>query len=145
VRVIHKMHPGEEPEYYAEAGRALEWDPLTLTTIREPRLHEILEQSDVLVSAYSSTVLESLALGTPAIVFDGMVQRKLLHGDGYTHLEDVPGVEVVYSAGELTRCLDARQAAPPPDRAALRASPQLSEYLSNLDGQAAARVAALLG
>jgi hypothetical protein len=144
VRVIHKMHPGEEPEYYAEAARALEWDPLTLTTIREPRLYEILDQSDVLVSAYSSTVLESLALGTPAIVFDGMVRRKLLHGDGYTHLEDVPGVEVAYSTGELTRCLDARQAAPPPHRAGLRASAQLREYLSGLDGEASARVAALL-
>ena len=144
VRVIHKMHPGEEPEYYAEAARALEWDPLTLTTVREPRLYEILEQSDVLVSAYSSTVLESLALGTPAIVFDGMVQRKLLHGDGYTHLEDVPGVEIAYSGAELTSCLDSRQAAPPPDRGALRASAQLREYLSGLDGQAAARVAALL-
>jgi len=31
----------------------------------------------VLVTAYSSTVLEALVLGTPAIVFDGMVQRKL--------------------------------------------------------------------
>jgi len=75
VRVIHKIHPGEEGEYYAEAARALDWDPLKLTTIREPRLYEILEQSDVLVAAYSSTVLESLALCTPAIVFDGPVRE----------------------------------------------------------------------
>src|SRR5262249_28281131 len=126
------------------AARALDWDPLKLTTIQEPRLYDILEQADVLVAAYSSTVLESLALGTPAVVFDGMVQRKLLHGNGYTPLEHVPGVEVAYSAGELMRYLDARQAAPPPDRSALRASAQLREYLSNLDGQSAARVAALL-
>src|SRR5262249_4508214 len=134
----------EEGEYYAEAARALDWDPLKLTTIREPRLYEILEQSDVLVAAYSSTVLESLALCTPAIVFDVMVQRRLLHGDGYTHLEDVPGVEVAYSRAELTELLDARQAAPPPDRAGLCSSAQLREYISSLDGEAAARVAALL-
>src|SRR5206468_2646595 len=30
ARVIHKMHPGEELEYYAAAARALGWDPLTL-------------------------------------------------------------------------------------------------------------------
>jgi hypothetical protein len=144
VGVIHKMHPGEELEYYAAAGRALGWDPLKLTTIREPVLHDVLEQSDLLVTAYSSTVLESLVLGTPAIVFDGMVQRRLLHDDS-TPLTRVPGVTIVYSVVELHQQLDARRSAPPPDRAALRASPELREYLSGLDGQATARVAGLLG
>jgi CDP-glycerol glycerophosphotransferase (TagB/SpsB family) len=144
IRVIHKMHPGEELEYYAAAGRALAWDPLTLTTIREPILYDVLERSDLLVTAYSSTVLEGLVLGTPAIVFDGMVQRKLLH-DGPTPLNRVPGVTIVYSTAELREQLDARRSAPPLDRAALRASPELRDYLSGLDGQATARVAALLG
>jgi CDP-glycerol glycerophosphotransferase (TagB/SpsB family) len=144
IRVIHKMHPGEELECYAAAGRALEWDPLTLTTIREPILYDVLEQSDLLVTAYSSTVLEGLVLGTPAIVFDGMVQRKLLH-DGPTPLNHVPGVTIAYSTAELHAQLDARRGAPPLDRLALRSSPELREYLAGLDGQATARVAALLG
>ncbi len=143
VRVIHKMHPGEEAEYYAEAARALQWDPLKLTTIREPILYDILEKSHVLVASYSSTVLESVALGTPAIVFDGMLRRKLLHGP-HAPLNRVPGVAIAYSPDELRAFLDARQAAPPPDRQALRASAELREYLSGLDGEAAARVAALL-
>jgi CDP-glycerol glycerophosphotransferase (TagB/SpsB family) len=144
ARVIHKMHPGEELEYYAAAGRGLGWDPLTLTTIREPILYDVLERSDLLVTAYSSTVLEALVLGTPAIVFDGMVQRKLLH-DGPTPLTRVPGVTIVYSSDALRQQLDARRSAPPFDRLALRASPELREYLSGLDGEATARVAALLG
>jgi len=143
VRVIHKMHPGEEAEYYAEAARALSWDPLKLTTIREPILYDLLEKSHVLVASYSSTVLESLALGTPAIVFDGMLRRKLLHGPD-APLDRVPGVAIAYSQDELKALLDARQAAPPADRDALRASAELREYLSGLDGEAAARVAALL-
>jgi CDP-glycerol glycerophosphotransferase (TagB/SpsB family) len=138
------MHPGEELDYYAAAGKALGWDPLTLETIREPILHDVLDRSNLLVTAYSSTVLEALVLGTPAIVFDGMVQRKLMH-DGPTPLNRVPGVAIVYSRDELREQLDARRSAPPPDRAALRASPELREYLSGLDGQATARVAALLG
>src|SRR5712692_8401427 len=132
------MHPGEELEYYAAAGRALGWDPLKLTTIREPILYDVLEQSDLLVTAYSSTVLEALILGTPAIVFDGMVGRRL------PVLHDLPGVTIVYSRDRLQQELDAHRSAPPPDRAALRASPELREYLSGLDGQATARVAALL-
>jgi hypothetical protein len=143
VRVIHKLHPGEEAACYSEAARALQWDPLKLTTIGEPILYDILERSQVLVASYSSTVLESLALGTPAIVFDGVLRRKLLHGPD-APLNRVPGVAIAYSPDDLKTLLNARQAAPPPDRAALRASAELREYLSGLDGEAAARVAALL-
>lgn len=138
VRVIHKMHPGEELEYYAEAGRALGWDPLKLTTIREPILHDILEKSDVLVSLYSTTVLESIVLGTPVIVFDAIVQRKLLP------LDRVPGVTIAYSFDELGQQLDARRTGPAPDRQMLRSSAELREYISDLDGRATGRVAALL-
>jgi hypothetical protein len=139
VRVIHKMHPGEEAEYYAQAARALGWDPLTLTTIREPILYDILEKSDVLVAAYSTTVLESLVLGTPAIVFDAVFRRKLLP------LDAVPGVTIAYSTGELGQQLDARRAAAPTlDRAALARSAGLRTYISDLDGDATDRVAALL-
>jgi hypothetical protein len=138
VRVIHKMHPGEELEYYVQAGRALGWDPLKLTTIREPILYDVLEKSDVLVAAYSTTVLESLALGTPAIVFDAMVQRKLLP------LDRVPGVTIAYSIEELHQQLDTRRAGPAPDRQALRSSAELRAYISDLDGHATERVAALL-
>jgi hypothetical protein len=143
VRVIHKMHPGEEAQYYVEAARALGWDPLKLETIGEPILYDILEKSNVLVAPYSSTILESLVLGTPAIVFDGVLQRKLLHGP-QAPLNRVPGVAIAYSPDDLKALLDARQAAPPADRAALRASAELREYLSGLDGEAAARVAASL-
>jgi hypothetical protein len=139
VRVIHKMHPGEEAEYYAEAARALGWDPLTLTTIREPILYDILEKSHVLVAAYSTTVLESLVLGTPAIVFDAVFRRRLLP------LDQLPGVTIAYSVDELGQQLEARRAGSPNlDRAALARSAALRSYLSNLDGKATDRVAALL-
>lgn len=138
VRVIHKMHPGEELAYYADAARALAWDPLTLTTIREPILYDVLEKSDVLVAAYSTTVLESLVLGTPAIVVDAIVQRRLLP------LDRVPGITIAYTIDELHRQLDARRADPAPDRQALRLSAELREYISDLDGHATDRVAALI-
>jgi hypothetical protein len=67
ARVIHKMHPGEELAFYATAAGALGWDPLLLTTSRDAILHDVLEQSDVLVAGYSTTVLESLVIGTPAM------------------------------------------------------------------------------
>lgn len=138
AKVIHKMHPGEELEYYADAARKLGWDQKTLTTIREPILYEVLERADVLVAAYSTTVLESVVLGTPAIVVDAIVQRRLLP------LDRIPGIAIVYSIDELYAQLEARRAAPAPDRPALRASAELREYISELDGQATERVAALL-
>ena len=138
VRVIHKMHPGEEVAYYADAARALEWDPRTLTTIREPILYEILEKSDVLVAAYSTTVLESIVLGTPAIVVDAIVQRRLLA------LDRVPGITIAYTIDELQQQLDARRAGPALDPQTLRASAELKAYISELDGHATERVAALL-
>ena len=109
-----------------------------LTTIREPILYDVLEKSDVLVAAYSTTVLESVVLGTPAIVVDAIVQRKLLP------LDRVPGITIAYTIDELRRQLDARRAAPPADRHALRSSVELREYISELDGRATERVAALL-
>ena len=42
VRVIHKIHPGEELAFYTEAARALAWDPLTLTATADPILHDVL-------------------------------------------------------------------------------------------------------
>jgi hypothetical protein len=138
VRVIHKMHPGEEIAYYAGAASALGWDSQTLTTIREPILYDVLEKSDVLVAAYSTTVLESIVLGTPAIVVDAIVQRRLLP------LDRVPGITIAYTIEELHRQLDARQASPAMNRSALRSSAALREYISELDGHATERVAALL-
>jgi len=139
VRVIHKMHPGEEVEYYADAARALGWDPLKLTTIREPILYDVLEKSHVLVAAYSTTILESIALGTPAIVFDTIVQRMLLP------LDKIPGVTIAYSIAQLHQQLDTRRTSPRPDPQSLRNSPELHAYITGLDGHATDRVAALLG
>lgn len=138
VRVIHKMHPGEEVAYYTGAAVALGWDSRKLTTIREPILYHVLEQSNVLVAAYSTTVLESIVLGTPAIVVDAIVQRRLLP------LDRVPGITIAYTIDELHQQLDARLAGPAPDRQALRSSAELREYISELDGHATERVAALL-
>jgi hypothetical protein len=138
VRVIHKMHPGEEARYYIEAAQALGWDARMLTTIREPILYDVLEQSDVLVAAYSTTVLESVALGTPAIVCDAIVQRRLLP------LDEIPGIAIAYTVDDLERRLDASRIGGRPDRTTLRRSPQLHAYISELDGQATARAAALL-
>ncbi len=143
VRVIHKMHPGEEVEYYAAAARSLGWDPLKLTTISEPILHDILQQSDVQVSVYSSTVLEAVALGTPSIVFDAIVQRNLVD-NAPDRLRDVPGVRIAYEPGDLAAFLDEMKAQGPPDREALASSAQLRRFLGTLDGRATERVAALV-
>jgi hypothetical protein len=143
VRVIHKLHPGEEPEYYAEAARALGWDRIELTVVHEPILHDILQQSHALVSGYSSTVLESIALGTPAIVFDALVRRGMVRTPLHP-LDRVPGVSVAYSTANVGERLDAIRGGPPIDRAHLRTSAELRAFLSDLDGHAADRVAALV-
>jgi hypothetical protein len=143
VRVVHKIHPGEELAFYAQAARALAWDPQTLTTIAEPILHEVLRRSHVLVSAYSSTVLESLALGTPVVIFDAITQRRLVHTPLHS-VADVPGVRIAFSSAEVGGLLDAIRTGPAPDRDRLRSSIELRAFISNLDGEAAARVAALV-
>jgi hypothetical protein len=138
VRVIHKLHPGEEPDHYSSAARALGWDAVKLTTIHEPILWDLLEQSDVLVAAYSTTVLESLVLGTPAIVFDALVQRRVLP------LDRLPGVTIAGSIVELHEQLEARRLAGTVDVQQLRHSVELRQYLSVLDGSATDRVASLV-
>lgn len=136
--VIHKMHPGEETGYYASAARALGWDPLTLNTITEPILYDVLERSDVLVAAYSTTVLESIALGTPAIILDAIVSFRLLP------LDEIGGIGIALSVEELEAQLDARLAAHGVKTTALRSDPALVDYIGPLDGLAAERIAALL-
>ncbi len=143
VRVVHKIHPGEELTYYADAARALGWTPVELTTIAEPVLHDLLQRSDVLVSQYSSTVLESLALGTPALIFDAATRRQMVRTPGHP-LDAVPGVSVAYSLADVGEQLRAIRDRRPIDPAAIRNSRELRAFLSELDGQAAARVAALV-
>jgi hypothetical protein len=144
VRVVHKIHPGEELRYYTEAARVLGWDPAKLTITDRPILHDLLAQSQALVCAYSSTILESIALGTPVVVFDALTRRRLVGTPGHP-IGRVPGVAIACSTIEVGERLDAIKVGPPADRGRLRASAELRAFLSDLDGQAAARVAALVG
>jgi hypothetical protein len=137
VRVVHKMHPGEEPGYYATAAAALQWRHERFTMTNEPILHDLLQSSDVLVTGYSTTVVESILLGTPVIVGD-FEQRRLLP------IDRLPGVTVASSSDELHDQLDTRLSAGPlVDVDA--SSAEAREYVFTLDGQATDRVAALIG
>lgn len=137
VRVVHKMHPGEEPAYYAAAGAALGWHSSRLTVTNEPILQQLLESSDVLVTGYSGTTLESVMVGTPVIISD-------LTGRRLQPIDRLPGVTIAYTADELRRQLDACREAGPPDRDALASNDILREYIGVLDGHARDRVAALV-
>jgi hypothetical protein len=136
VRVVHKMHPGEEPGYYTTAAAALGWHHDWFTMTNEPILHDLLQSSDVLVTGYSTTVVESILLGTPVIVSD-FEQRRLLP------IDRLPGVTVASSSVELHDQLDARLSA----RAVVDvegSSAEAREYIFALDGRATDRVAALV-
>jgi hypothetical protein len=135
VRVVHKMHPGEEPGYYATAAAALGWHHDWFTMTNEPILHDLLQSSDVLVTGYSTTVVESILLGTPVIVSD-LEQRRLLP------IDRLPGVTVASSSAELHDQLDARLQAGPVDVDG--SSAEVREYIFTLDGRATERVAALV-
>ncbi|HKB10187.1 MAG TPA: hypothetical protein VKD69_06025, partial [Vicinamibacterales bacterium] len=136
--VIHKMHPGEEIEHYERAARALGWDAAILTTIREPILYEVLQQSDVMVASYSTTVLESAALGTPAIVFDAIAEG----GYGLLPLDRIRGVSIATSPADLHAQLTSRLTGID-DRLPSAADPALVDYIGALDGRAAERIARL--
>ena len=102
----------------------------------EPILHDLLQSSDVLVTCYSTTVVESILLGTPVIVSD-FEQRRLLP------IDRLPGVTVASSSVELHDQLDARLSA----RAVVDvdgSSAETREYIFALDGRATDRVAALV-
>jgi hypothetical protein len=103
----------------------------------EPILYHLLDTSDVLVTGYSSTALESVMRGTPAIVCD-FVHRDLLPVDR------VPGVSLAYSAADLHARLDAARITGKPDRGQLITSGELCEYIFPPDGKAVDRIAALV-
>jgi hypothetical protein len=139
VTVIHKMHPGEEAEHYVLAAHVLAWDTRRLTTIREPILYDVLQRSSVMVAAYSTTILESAALGTPAIVVDAVADG----GYRLLPLDAIRGVSIATSRADLRAQLTARltgadTSIPSPD------DPALAGYIGALDGEAAARIAQLL-
>jgi len=139
AQVIHKMHPGEEAEHYDIAARALGWDTRRLTRVATPTLYDVLERSHVMVASYSTTVLESAALGTPAIVLDAVA----LGGYGLLPLDEIRGVTIATSTPEFHARLTARltrenDTIPFPD------DPALVAYIGALDGEAAARIARLI-
>jgi hypothetical protein len=137
--VIHKMHPGEQLEHYAHAARTLGWDTRTLTTIREPILYDVLQRSDLMIAAYSTTILESAALGRPAIVVDTVADG----GYGLLPLDAIRGISIAKSRADLHAQLTARvtgtnDSVPSPD------DPALVGYIGALDGEAATRIARLI-
>ncbi|HJZ71527.1 MAG TPA: hypothetical protein VKE51_07275 [Vicinamibacterales bacterium] len=139
TRVIHKMHPGEEARHYELAASVLRWDPQRLTRVSTPTLYDELQRSDVMVAAYSTTILESAALGTPAIVMDAVV----VGGYGLLALDRIRGVSIAKSRADLNAQLTARMncaddGVPAPD------DPALVGYIGTLDGHAAERIAQLI-
>jgi len=139
VKVIHKMHPGEQVEHYEKAARVLGWDRRVLTTVREPVLYDVLQRSDVMVASYSTTILESAALGTPAIVVDAVAEG----GYGLLPLDAITGVSIARSTADLHTQLTARLTGTN-NTMPSAADPALVEYIGVLDGEAAARIARLM-
>jgi CDP-glycerol glycerophosphotransferase (TagB/SpsB family) len=139
TRVIQKLHPGEERTHYEEARAALGWPEHGLTMERERPLWDVLDEADVLVAAYSTTVLEAAVLGTPAIVVDAIAGRHLVE------LERLPGVSMAFSVEELGCRLNEHRARrgehAPRDTAA---DAVIQDYLHVLDGGATARVCDLV-
>ena len=140
ARVVLKMHPGEEPQYYESAARQLAWPAAIFTAVRDISLYDLLERSDVLVAAYSTTVFEAMVLGTPAIVLDAITRRHLLP------LEQAPGATIAFEVSELHAELDRLR-----ERSAVNDAPHapsltpfLIDYLHAIDSYATDRVADLL-
>jgi len=139
VCVVHKLHPGEEPAHYAAAARAFGWADRAPAQVRDTPLYDLLEQSDVLVAYYSTTVLEAVALGTPAIVLDAITRRHLVP------LEVSPDIAVAFSVDELHAALDrVRLGAAVKDGGDAPRREFLDQYLGPLDGSALDRVVALV-
>ncbi|HXI31039.1 MAG TPA: hypothetical protein VNG89_21530 [Vicinamibacterales bacterium] len=139
VRVVHKMHPGEEIAHYTFAATALGWDTDVMTIVREPILYDVLRRSDVMVAAYSTTILESAALGTPAIVMDAVVNG----GYRLLPLDAIRGVSIATSTAELHAQLTARLTGANDSRPSAD-DPALADYIGALDGEAASRIARLV-
>jgi len=135
--VLHKLHPGEEPSHYREVSAALGW--MDLRSVRDAVLYDLIDQSDVMVAAYSTTVLEAAALGTPAVVLDAITKCHALP------LDESPDITIASSVPELGAALDrireGRNGSATADQ--LRRA-FLDDYLFKLDGHATDRVAALL-
>jgi CDP-glycerol glycerophosphotransferase (TagB/SpsB family) len=137
IIVVHKLHPGEEPSYYREVLASLGWTGLR--SVRDAVLYDLVEQSDVLVAAYSTTVLEAAALGTPAIVLDAITKCHALP------LDESPDITIASSVPELGAALDRIREGRNSSTAADEARRAfLENYLFKLDGHATERVAALL-
>lgn len=140
VRIIHKMHPGEEPTYYQLVARELGWSDGFLSVVREkPPLHDVLEQADVLLAGYSTTVLEAVALGARAIVLDAIARMHMLP------LDKCPDITITDSVVQCHEQLDALWQSANRPRAASPATREfLQHYLFEIDGLATERAQRLV-
>jgi hypothetical protein len=135
VHIVHKLHPGEELGYYDVAARTLGWPRDIFRMTSEPVLHDLLLSSDLLVTGYSTTVIEAVLLGTRVVVAD-FERRRILPVDR------IAGVSIAATPAELHQRLD--DAARRPAATADPSDPELRSYISTLDGRAAERIAALV-
>jgi hypothetical protein len=92
-----------------------------------------------MVASYSTTILESAALGTPAIVVDAVAEG----GYGLLPLDAITGVSIARSTADLHTQLTARLTGTN-NTMPSAADPALVEYIGVLDGEAAARIARLM-
>ena len=96
-RVVVKLHPECHIEGYA---RALEEEhgPARVR-LAEDNIHDLIEGSDVVVTNYSTTGDEAIALGRPVVCYSGL--RPCMA----TFL-DIPAAPVVHNAEEMGRALE---------------------------------------
>lgn len=81
--VIVKLHPSETLKYYRAFQTKIRTKYKNIMFIKNIDLMALLNISDIIVSWYSSTVVEAMLLKRPAIIFDYTTKRSLVPYEKY--------------------------------------------------------------
>jgi hypothetical protein len=98
-RIVLKLHPADSPDHYA--GILSEFSAVPIEVVASGDIVDLLDDCDLHITTYSTTLLEAVALGVPVIYY--RVNRQRLHGpfDG----DPVIGRRTASSPAELAALL----------------------------------------
>jgi hypothetical protein len=127
VSVVLSLHPKSNPSDYKPLADRY------AATLAKRRIYELRPACDVFVATFSSTVMQAIGIGKPAVLVD-------FYGLDYTFYDDAPGVIVLRSRDQLESTLTRLFSDPQYyDRLAEAQRQQASEWIL-LDGKCTERV-----
>jgi len=144
AKVVIKLRPGYHRDVFIRQVLASCFAGVPHTIAQAEPLAELCRATDVVISGYSTAVLEALQFGRPLVFLGLSPEERMMGLDHFTQYQEAGAIRIAVSKDELIGVID--ELAQSPDTRA-RLSGQAAAFLKreySFDGHASERTAAFI-